>query len=1756
MAMNITIIRSVDYLLSTVVGGDGPGGAVGYYTAPGTPPGRWVGSGVPGLGMNAGATITRDQAAQLFNALAHPVTGEPLGARPAGSRTPPPGDAGGLVHARPEAGSAAGPGAAAGPGQVVAGFDLTFRVPKSVSVLWGTASLELQEQIRELHHEAIGQALGWVQDQVLATRSGRGGVATDRTRGLVAASFDHFESRDGDPHLHTHVAVANRVQRAHDGKWLTIDGAGLMRSAVAVSERHENYLLDLLHDRLGLQFAERDRPGGSARAVVADVVGVPTEVVEHFSSRRAAVQARTAQLVQEWSARHDGARPPRQVVDRINQRAWEETRKPKDKVPDPLSTLTDRWRSELAETGQDPDAMAAAVLGHPRDQVAAHRLAGDDPLVADLARMVLATRTADSTPRGRPAPDAVTDQDLDAYLEAAGDLKQVRADLADVIAGRLSRWRSTWTQANAIAETERLTRLVRCQSGDRDVLTDQIARTALGMCVQLTPTRYRLPTEAAGDLRLERVRGIGVLDDPTAVRYTTTTVLQAEERLHTAATVPTPESGALDRAVVRRHAAGWASAQGHALAPDQAAAVEHLACAPTRIAALVGPAGTGKTTTLRALAEAWDAAPGHRAVIALAPSAKAASVLSGSLGVDASTLAGFLHANTGPERARRARTIATWHQRYKTAAPKTRNATARTLAKLEAADASAQITPGTLVIVDEAAMATTADLDATRALVEASGARMVLVGDDAQLDAVGAGGVLGRLARTGNVERLRSVFRFTHAWEAAASLRLRDADTSVLFPTPAERHDTPGVTYADAGRIRDGSDRDMLDGAYQAVRDAQSEGTDAILVAATNEDVVDLNVRTTLERRVAGEVDASRVVALRAGQDAGVGDLIFARRNNARLTDTAGVRIQNGDLLRVEAITEAGQAVCRRTGDDRDTRITLPADYLAAHTELGYALTAHRAQGVTVDTAHLVIPYGARMTRELLYVAMTRGKQSNTAWVGLPSEEDLHAEHTSAYELDDDGAPVRLKMTGATILARAMSASTAQSSAHETGERERERTQSLARLLPEHEHLAHLAAAPDLAATLHAIHGPDLAGAYTRGDAWDALVATWRRAHTINPQRTRRLLNLPHHRDIDPVQDTLPIYDDQPPPLGTDPDTGEQITDPARLTHWTLTNAIIAPTDPDPTDPGWVAGITPRIEADTDPAVADMARQCERLIADRLAHLTTQVTAPQPPDWVAALPTSPDTGLDPERAATWVHMATTVAAYRDAWDIDTATPLGPLADTKRQNRHRELAARAIAEYADPTTPRRAAPWSPQADPHADTDWSQIEPDEIRAPSRREASASPTWPIPDPQTEDPTPQTHPDPTIDPDDGQGPILWEPAYTLTLDPEPAWRTTASTPTDVDEALIDRLTDANAAALALWRAHATTSGSWVPSYLAERGLNTVEAAHAPPGWTTTTDHLRAAGFSDDIIERAGLAVRTRRDTLVDRFRDRAAIPILDAQGRIAGFTARINPTHTDPTTPKYLNTPTTPAFDKSTLLVGLTPKSRQRLAAGATPVIVEGAFDAEAVQAAGGHEVVALAACGTALTPAHLAEIAHARAGRGLDGVVAGFDDDTGGHTAAVRAWHTAGARDAAGMRWARWGVKDPADLAQHAGPAAVRAAVTKAGPLVAAIVEHTTTGADLTTAEGRVYTARAIAATTISALDPDLQQTASALLVDKLTVTGMDPEAATQMARTAFVEALLAYSQAAEDHTAKPATQSPLPGPPSPTPHIGVEAAGPGL
>ncbi|MGZ1491254.1 MobF family relaxase [Brevibacterium sediminis] len=1000
--MTVSISKmSINYYLEHAATGDGQShDLTAYYTETKAPPGTWLGSGLDGLtGLHHGQVVTEAQARSIYERQEDPVTKQPIGRPLMKTQTAPDGAV--TPAGRPAKKERDG----------VAGFDLTFSPPKSVSALWALAGPELQGRLHAAHCQALEETLVWVESNVVQSRAGHGGVAHVAVGGVIASAFDHWDSRAGDPQLHTHLVIANRVRRTSDGQWVTLDSYTLHRHVVAISEMYNSLIFDRLAADVGtiaesrgdvdidvqklIETASEDETAvGYEPTHRVELAGIPDHLIEEFSSRSISIEARKNELVAAYEDTH-GRSPTAREILIMRQQATLENRPDKETVE--RTTLPEKmqwWRQRTHQAGLDPDTVVRSAVGHHVRTVTA------DTVTPDVIEQISQWTLTDSSLR-----------------------------------------RTTFSRANVRASAERVLRLVRCPTADdRHALVDQVVTAALAKAVSLTPDRSRAP---AGPDSTVNLRDRSVFDHQhNSGIYTTEQVMTDEEHLISRVTATGAPSltGHPDHVEVLKN---WRTDDGHALSPDQMEASKHVLSSDAGISAIIGPAGTGKSTTMGAITDTWHSVYGNQSVIGLAPSAVAAGVLGDEIGVDTDNVAKWLFESVGEGAARRAERVINHEARLAALDEKLANTTPRKRPKLikqrealqskladdHATQAQYQFHPNQLIIIDEASMVSTTNMAELSRQAETAGAKLLIVGDPAQLEAVDAGGFLGHVERHLDHTTLNTIWRFKNEWEKAASLKLRSGDVDNDMAVVDE--------YAKNGRIHGDPDAEAADTAYTAWKTDRDAGLSSILIASDNETVAALNERAHTDLVAAGIVDITTQVSLRADVQAGIGDLLLARRNDRSIRDSTGAFVANGTRMTITEIRPDGsvEAQVQSDEDGPAPTIILDPDYLASSVELGYATTAHRSQGVTVDTGHAVVT--PKLSRELFYVAMTRGKHGNHAYVDIddpenPTPEDWKTVIT-ASALDDKGEVID---DPSYYIKAVVARSTAEKSAHEVQDAE------------------------------------------------------------------------------------------------------------------------------------------------------------------------------------------------------------------------------------------------------------------------------------------------------------------------------------------------------------------------------------------------------------------------------------------------------------------------------------------------------------------------------------------------------------------------------------------------------------------------------------------------------------------------------------------------------------------------------------------------
>ena len=416
--------------------------------------------------------------------------------------------------------------------------------------------------------------------------------------------------------------------------------------------------------------------------------------------------------------------------------------------------------------------------------------------------------------------------------------------------------------------------------------------------------------------------GGSIYRPPNQERYCTLAHLDTEEQILAAAkrTVPQIVSREQARVAVERTE----------LTTEQRDAVVMMLTTAAATTVLIAPAGAGKSHTMAEFARLWTTLTGRR-VIGLTTSTNAARVLAQEGLAESYNIAQFLGKTEGSDELRR----------------------------------PVPLYRDDVLVLDEASQLSTTDLAMIGAAARQAGARVIATGDTAQLGAVEAGGMFRLLAQEVPAAELHEVRRFDAAWEREASIQLRDGDLAAV------------AAYDRHGRIRGADHETVCDRAASMWLADHLRGKNVLLLAGSNAEAADLARRVQARLTQFGTIGPLQA-ALADGNRAGVGDLIRARLNIE--IDAGGRLLTNRDTLQVTAFRGPDAEVRRQRPDGTWTAsFRVPRSYLAQNAELAYAGNVHVAQGRTVDTAHLLVT--ETLSRQALYVGMTRGRQANTAHV-------------------------------------------------------------------------------------------------------------------------------------------------------------------------------------------------------------------------------------------------------------------------------------------------------------------------------------------------------------------------------------------------------------------------------------------------------------------------------------------------------------------------------------------------------------------------------------------------------------------------------------------------------------------------------------------------------------------------------------------------------------------------------------------------------
>ena len=908
MSTNVTLHGGHDVAYFTRgQGRGGCAGAMSYYTAAGEPPGEWAGKGAAGLGLNGqvdpvvierlyqesigpgGELLVRRRQSKAADKREEQAVAEYLAGHPYASATE-------LAEIR-----------AAARGKdphSVPYFDLTVSAVKSVSVLHASyrvaarqarqrgekdqaAALDARaDQIEEALMDSAREAVAWLERHATYTRTGHHSTRTGEWRdgaGLAASLFLHHLSRDGDPQLHVHVAIWNRVQRGDgaDDKWRTLDSRSLHNQRLGVAPVADR-ILETRLSALGYVMVPRTDGNG------AEVGGVSQDIIDLFSSRAVAVTGELDRLAREYRAVH-GKPPSRRTLWLLHQQAGQNTR---------------RTKAEARRT-----------------------IAGQTGTTEPTAAQRLAAWEAQTSRREVHALSAVHERVAAFAAERAGRARAVLDDAAKRTAARIAvaevqKLQAVWSMAQLRFEVHRALPVLD-PGTDGQAVVDEVAR--LAVCGRAGTGVVQVTAPDPADVTSLGVRasdGGSIYRAPNQERYCTLAHLDTEEQILAAAKRAVPQ-------LVGREQAR-AAVQRTGLTTEQRDAVVMMLTAAAATAVLVAPAGAGKSHTMAGFARLWTSFTGRR-VIGLTTSTNAARILAHEGLAESYNIAEFLGKTEGSDELRRPVSL------YR----------------------------DDVLVLDEASQLSTADLAMVQEAAGQAGARVIATGDTAQLGAVEAGGMFRLLAREVPAAELHEVRRFDAAWERQASIQLRDGDLSAV------------AAYDRHGRIRSADYEAAYDRAASMWLADHLRGKDVILLAGSNAEAAELSRRVQARLTELGTVGPPQA-ALSDGNHVGLGDLVRARLNTE--IDAGGRALTNRDTLQVTAFRGLDAEVRRQRPDGGWTAtFRVPRAYLSANAELAYAGNVHVAQGRTVDTAHLLVT--ETLSRQALYVGMTRGRQANTAHV-------------------------------------------------------------------------------------------------------------------------------------------------------------------------------------------------------------------------------------------------------------------------------------------------------------------------------------------------------------------------------------------------------------------------------------------------------------------------------------------------------------------------------------------------------------------------------------------------------------------------------------------------------------------------------------------------------------------------------------------------------------------------------------------------------
>lgn len=785
------------------------------------------------------------------------------------------------------------------------GYDVTFTFPKSYSVLMAFADQGKAEGIEGQLNASVTDTFDWLQEHTsygMRGKHGNGRTARiEKTSGFSGWTMTHRSARPvdgapvGDPHWHMHVTIAN-MAKGQDGQWSTIAAGGrdLIRHSRAADMLTQAQARHRLAEEFGCRFVR------SARTGEWEIAHIPEPVIQAFSKRGVAI----ADMLEGFG--FDAATASRAqrllAADRTREAKTEQSVQASD------ATLRDLWQDQARRMGVDPGQVAAAATAGQRD---ANRMQVDAAFVREvMVRLQSGEDGLTATRRRFTTVDAI-------------------AAVADCLP----------EGAHSIADVEALTATVLADAGFVELGTSRDRHTSTGP-----------------------VNQIGADHMGHATEYTTVDVVEAEATILGAAAASRDGQGAVAiHPNVAAAARGVVEAgQGYSLSAEQVAVMQRLTTSDRMLDAVVGGPGTGKTTLMRAARAAWEAE--GFAVGGAATQATTGHNLLAESGIESATIASIL-VNTDASAVARLSVAAGFRDAEFIVDP--HNPTDEELDALRRAPLIAEhlrpfvaergehggLAPLDVLIVDEASM--TDDRSLARLIAESqrTGTKVVLIGDDKQLRGVGCGSVFARVHN--EVDGLTMI----------DNRRQKDIDERLAITEWREgRYEAALASWEGRGKlaVTETSDQALaaMVGDWMRMRDGapdpHTQLRGLVMLAHTNAAVDRINDAAQAVRVANGELGPITGYTGRRGATLNLaeGDQVIVRLNDRNEANHTGDDVLNGFRGIVERIDDAGVQVGWET-DTAQGRVTqravLDRDYIAkGGLELGYAMTVHRSQGLTV----------------------------------------------------------------------------------------------------------------------------------------------------------------------------------------------------------------------------------------------------------------------------------------------------------------------------------------------------------------------------------------------------------------------------------------------------------------------------------------------------------------------------------------------------------------------------------------------------------------------------------------------------------------------------------------------------------------------------------------------------------------------------------------------------------------------------------------